>query len=209
MANFKCILCIFKIQNTVFVFKYIFPHSILYLYLNTFFHTVFCIFILNTFWCICAHLCWLHCEYLQHISVFGCVVSICSTFLYLVALWVFAAHFCIWLRCGYLQRISVFLLSIYSAFLYLVALWVFAAHFCIWFCWVFTVHFCIWLCWEFLQWVSVLGSLVSICSVFLYSVVLWDFAARFCIWFCWVLTVHFCIWLRCEYLQRIYVFGFV
>ncbi len=35
MANFKCILCIFKIQNTVFVFKYIFPHSILYLYLNT------------------------------------------------------------------------------------------------------------------------------------------------------------------------------
>ncbi len=50
MANFKCILCIFKIQNTVFVFKYIFPHSILYLYLNTFFHTVFCIFILNTFW---------------------------------------------------------------------------------------------------------------------------------------------------------------
>ncbi len=32
MANFKCILCIFKIQNTVFVFKYIFPHSILYFY---------------------------------------------------------------------------------------------------------------------------------------------------------------------------------
>ncbi len=32
MANFTCILCIFKIQNTVFVFKYIFPHSILYFY---------------------------------------------------------------------------------------------------------------------------------------------------------------------------------
>ncbi len=43
--------------NTVFVFKYTFPHSVLYLYLNTFVHAVFCIFILNTFWCICAHLC--------------------------------------------------------------------------------------------------------------------------------------------------------
>ncbi len=32
MANFTCILCIFKIQNTVFVFKYIFPLSILYFY---------------------------------------------------------------------------------------------------------------------------------------------------------------------------------
>ncbi len=31
MVNFKCILCIFKIQNTVFVYKYIFPHCILYL----------------------------------------------------------------------------------------------------------------------------------------------------------------------------------
>ncbi len=40
MANFKCILCIFKIQNTVFVFKYIFPHSILHLYLNNFFHSI-------------------------------------------------------------------------------------------------------------------------------------------------------------------------
>ncbi len=29
MANFKCI---FKIKNTVLVFKYIFPHSILYFY---------------------------------------------------------------------------------------------------------------------------------------------------------------------------------
>ncbi len=28
----ECILFIFKIQNTVFVFKYIFPHSILYFY---------------------------------------------------------------------------------------------------------------------------------------------------------------------------------
>ncbi len=53
---FKCILCIFKIQNTVFVFKYIFAGSILYLYLNTFLQAVFCIFILNTFSCIYAHL---------------------------------------------------------------------------------------------------------------------------------------------------------
>ncbi len=39
----------FQITNTVFVFKCIFSHSILYLYLNTFFHTVFCIFILNKY----------------------------------------------------------------------------------------------------------------------------------------------------------------
>ncbi len=47
------------IQNTnyVFVFKYIFSHSILYLYLNKQFQTVFCIFFFNTFWFICAHLC--------------------------------------------------------------------------------------------------------------------------------------------------------
>ncbi len=53
--------------------------------------------------CIC-----LHCEYLQHGSVFVCTVSICSMVLYLFALWVFAAWFCICLHCEYLQHGSVF-----------------------------------------------------------------------------------------------------
>ncbi len=61
MANFKCILCSFKIQNTVFVFKYSFPHSILYLYFK---NNVQCIYIsersnitrchMNDF-CVCLH----------------------------------------------------------------------------------------------------------------------------------------------------------
>ncbi len=46
-------------SDKVFVFKYIFSHSIFFTqyFLLFFFHTVFWIFILNTFWCICAHLC--------------------------------------------------------------------------------------------------------------------------------------------------------
>jgi len=73
------------------------------------------------------------CEYLLRVSVFGCVLSICSVFLYSVVLWVFAVCFCIWLCCEYLQRVSfgceyllhvsVFgcFMSICSVFLYLVA----------------------------------------------------------------------------------------
>ncbi len=93
---------------------------------------------------------------LQCVSVFGCVVSICSAFL-------FAVRFCFGL-------VGV---SFCSVFMYLVVLWVFAARFCfaaclcIWLClsiclWVFAVRFCfaaclcIWLCCEYLQCVSVL-----------------------------------------------------
>ncbi len=52
---------------------------------------------------------WLCCEFLQHISLFGGVASICSMFLYLV-LRVFAACFCVWLCmcCEYLQHVYVF-----------------------------------------------------------------------------------------------------
>ncbi len=49
--------------------------------------------------CFCI---WLCCEYLQRVSVLGCVASICSKFLYLVVLRVFAALFYIWLYCEYL-----------------------------------------------------------------------------------------------------------
>ncbi len=71
--------------------------------------------------CFCI---WLCCAYLQHVSVFGCVVRICSAFLYLVVLLVFAAGFCIWLCCAYLQRISVLghIVSICGTFLYLIVL---------------------------------------------------------------------------------------
>ncbi len=48
---------------------------------------------------------WLCCEYLQCVSLFGCVVSICSAFLYLVVLWVFAVRFFIWLCCEHLQHL--------------------------------------------------------------------------------------------------------
>ncbi len=73
----------------------------------------------------CIWLCW---EYLLHISVFGCVESICYTFLYLVVLRVFVTHFCIWLCWEYLLHISVFgcVVSICYTFLYLVVLRVFA-----------------------------------------------------------------------------------
>ncbi len=70
---------------------------------------------------------------LQQTEKTVCVVSICTTFLYLFALWVFAAWFCICLHCEYLQHGSVFVctVSICSMVLYLFALWVFAAWFCI------------------------------------------------------------------------------
>ncbi len=106
---------------------------------------------------VCCGLC-----YLQRVSVFVCFASICSVFLYLVVLRVFAACFCIWLCCEYLQRVSVFgcVVSICCVFLYLDALRVFAACFCIWLCRkVFAACFCIWLCRK------------SICSVFLYLIV--------------------------------------
>ncbi len=106
-------------------------------------------------------------------------MSICSAFLYLVVLRVFAVHFCIWLCCEYLQSISVFgcATSIGSAFLYLVAFRVFAEHFCIWLCCEYLQHvsafllvafqvyaerFCIWLHSTYLQSVSVFGSVVPI-----------------------------------------------
>ncbi len=85
--------------------------------------------------------------YLQRVSVFGCVVSICSVFLYWVVLRVFAASFCIWLCCEYLQHFSIFgcIASIWLCCEYLVVLRVFAA------------CFCIGLCCEYLQQVSVFG----------------------------------------------------
>jgi len=147
------------------------------------------------------------------VSIFSWVVSICSVFLYLVALWVFAARFCIllcceylqhffciWLHCEYFQHVFVFgcVVSICSVFLYLVALWVFAA------------CFCIWLRCEYLQRVSVFGCVVSICSAFLHLVALWVFAVRFYIWLCCeYLQRFFCIWLHCEYFQHVFVFGCV
>ncbi len=78
------------IQNTnyVFVFKYIFSHSILYLYLNKQFQTVFCIFIFNTFWFICAHLCPWHSwaqEYFQKpllVNTIRCAIWRCQLNLY-------------------------------------------------------------------------------------------------------------------------------
>ncbi len=77
---------------------------------------------------------WLCCEYLQRVSVLGCVASICSKFLYLVVLRVFAA-------------LSIFgcIASIWLCCEYLVVLRVFAA------------CFCIGLCCEYLQQVSVFG----------------------------------------------------
>jgi len=65
-------------------------------------------------------------EYLWHVSVFDCIVSI---------LWhvsVFVACFCIWLCCEYLWHVSVFgcVVNICGMFLYLVVLWVFGAHMC-------------------------------------------------------------------------------
>ncbi len=67
---------------------------------------------------------WLCCEYLQCVSLFGCVVSICSEFLCLVVLCVFAVCFFIWLCCEYLQCVSLFgcVVSICSVFLCLVVL---------------------------------------------------------------------------------------
>ncbi len=66
--------------------------------------------------------------------LFGRFGHICSAFLYLVTLCVFAAHYGIWLCREYLQRVSVFacIVIICSAFLYLVALWVFAGRYSIW-----------------------------------------------------------------------------
>ncbi len=50
----------------------------------------------------------LSCEYLRRVSVFGCIVSICREFMYLVVLRVFAGRFCIWLCCEYVHGVSVF-----------------------------------------------------------------------------------------------------
>ncbi len=136
---------------------------------------------------------WLCCEHLQCVSLFGCVVSICSAFLYLVVLWAFAVRFFIWLCCEHLQCVSLFgcVVSICSVFLYLVVLWAFA------------VRFFIWLCCEHLQCVSLFGCVVSICSTccetdedvflicwcFFYLHVFSEVAAR------WALsaTVHSCM----------------
>ncbi len=52
------------------------------------------------------------CVYLQWVSVFGCVVSICSECLYLVVLWVFAAHeWSNWLR-RFLNLLVFFICSV-------------------------------------------------------------------------------------------------
>ncbi len=82
-------------------------------------------------------------------------MGICSAFLYLFVLWVFAERFFICLCCGYLQRVSLFVcvVGICRAFLYLFVLWVFAE------------RFFIWLCCEYLQSVSLFGCVVSIFSV--------------------------------------------
>ncbi len=63
--------------------------------------------------------------YLQRVSLFGCAVSICSVFLYLVLLWAFAVHvLSSWWSC--FLNLQVFF-SICCAFLYLVVLWAFVA----------------------------------------------------------------------------------
>ncbi len=47
-------------------------------------------------------------KYLWRVSVFGWILSICNTFLYLFALCVFGVCFCICLHCEFLQHISQF-----------------------------------------------------------------------------------------------------
>ncbi len=51
----------------------------------------------------CFYIC-LCCVYLQCVSIFVCVECICSVFLYLFVLSVFAVCFYIWLCCVYLQH---------------------------------------------------------------------------------------------------------
>ncbi len=82
------------------------------------------------------------CEYLQCVSLFVCVVSICSASLYLFVLWAFAVRFFICLCCEYLQCVSLFVcvVSICSAFLYLFVLWVFAVRFFICLCCEYLPH---------------------------------------------------------------------
>ncbi len=122
------------------------------------------------------------------------VVCACSTFLYLVVLWVFAPCFCIWLCC------------ICSGFL-------FATRFCIWLCYEYLQRVFVFGCIvtrEYLQHVSVFGCVMSICSVFLYLVVLWlvsicsTFMYLVVLYLQWVsvFATRFCIWLCCEYLQH-------
>ncbi len=58
----------------------------------------------SVFWVFAALFCiWLHCEYLQHFSVFGRIVRIFSVFLCFVVLWVFTACFC--LHCKYVVKL--------------------------------------------------------------------------------------------------------
>ncbi len=126
------------------------------------------------------------CVYLQHVSVFGCVVCICSTFLYLIVLRVFAACFCILLRCEYLQHVSVFgcVACICSTFLYLIVLRVFAARFYIWLCYVYLQHVSVFGCVACICSTFRCLIVACICSMFLYLAALHVFAARFCIWLC-------------------------
>ncbi len=132
--------------------------------------------------------------YLQHVSLFGCVVSICSTFLclcceyllhvfcfcstfiYLVVFWAFAARVLSnWWSC--FLNLQVFF-SIWSVFLYLFVLWVFAAHFLflqhiyLFGCVVSICSTFLCLCCEYLQ------HIFCFCSTFIYLVVLWAFAAH-------------------------------
>ncbi len=65
----------------------------------------------------------LHCEYLQCICLFVCIVSTCNALLSLFVLRIFAVRlFC--LHCEYLQCVCLFvcIVSICSAFVYLFAL---------------------------------------------------------------------------------------
>ncbi len=123
---------------------------------------------------------------------------ICSAFLYLFVLWVFAVCFFICLCCEYLQCVSLFVcvVSISSVFLYLFVLWVFA------------VCFFICLCCEYLQCVSLFVCVVSICSVFLYLFVLWVFAV-FSLFVCVVSISSVFLYLLCVVSIAVFLLFFV
>lgn len=101
------------------------------------------------------------------------VLWVFTTFLHLVALWIFTARFCIPLCHEYFQRVSVFscIMSIWSLFLYLGALLVFAAHFCV--CLLSLQCVSAFCCVVSICSISIFCCNVNICSVFLYLVVLY------------------------------------
>ncbi len=137
-------------------------------------------------------------EYLHHVSVFVCIVSICSMFLYLQCVsvfvcGVFSACFCICLHCEYLQHVSVFVCD------------VFAACFCVCLRCIFSMF--LYLCCEFFQHVS-----VFVCAMFAscFCICLHcEYLQRISIFALWVFAGHFCICWHCEYLHHISVFVFI